>query len=465
MSSPEPTLRREISALLGVGLPLAVAQGGHALMGVVDSAVVGRAGAVTLAGTGLGLALFMALSVFGMGVMMGLDPLVAQAFGAGDGSRARRLLWQGAWLSLGVSAAVALPALAVPPLLVPLGIEPPVAAEASSYLLWRLPGLPFMMLYVGGRAYLQAAGHLRPMVIAAVAANVVNVPADLLLVFGGASLPGWSGPLRAIPAMGAGGAAIATSLCTLLQAAILLGASRAISGAAAPASRAPDPAELRAAVRVGLPIALHMGAEVGIFALVGFLAGRLGTTAVAAHQIAISLATFTFTIAVGLGNGGSVRVGRAVGARDRAAARRSGLVAFGAGASFMSLCALAFLVAPGAIARLVTSDPDVVAAATPLLRVAAIFQISDGVQAVGAGVLRGAGETRFTFAANMVGHWALGVPAAVLLGIVLGGGVTGLWWGFCIGLTVVGASLLWRFLRLSSREIVPIAEREGIPAG
>jgi len=431
-----------------------------ALMGVVDSAVLGRAGAVPLAGTGLGNALFLALSIFGTGVMMGLDPLLAQAAGAGESVRARRLLWQGTWLSLGVSAAISLPTLAVPPLLVPLGIEPPVASEAGRYLLWRLPGLPFFLLYVSARAYLQAGGHVRAIVVAAVVANVVNVPADLLLVFGGASLPAWTGPLRSVPAMGAAGAAIATSLCSALQAAILAWSAGAVPfDRPIPGLRRPDHAELRAAVRVGVPIGLHMGAEVGIFALVGFLAGRLGAVQLAAHQIAIAVATLTFTIAVGVGSGGSVRVGWAVGARDREGARRSGLVAFGAGAAFMSLCALAFLVIPGPIARLLTDDPDVIAVAVPLLRVAALFQISDGIQAVGAGVLRGAGETRFTFAANMVGHWALGVPAAVLIGIVLGGGVTGLWWGFCIGLTVVAASLLWRFLKVSAREIVPLSER------
>jgi MATE family multidrug resistance protein len=431
-----------------------------ALMGVVDSAVLGRAGPVPLAGTGLGNALFLALSIFGMGVMMGLDPLLAQASGAGESARARRLLWQGTWLSLGVSGGIALPTLAVPPLLVPLGIEPPVAAEAGRYLLWRLPGLPFALLYVSARAYLQAGGHVRPIAMAAVLANLANVPLDLLLVFGGSTLPGWAGPLRSVPAMGAAGAALATSLCSALQAGTLAWATRAAgSERATPGLRRPDPAELRAAVRVGLPIGLHLGAEVGIFSLVGFLAGRLGAVPLAAHLIAIAGATLTFTVAVGVGSGGSVRVGWAVGARDRAGARRSGLVAFGAAAAFMSLCALALLFFPRPIARLLTDDPDVLAAAVPLLRVAALFQISDGIQAVGAGVLRGAGETRFTFAANMAGHWAFGAPAAILFGIVLGGGVTGLWWGFLVGLTAVAASLLWRFLRISRREIVPLADR------
>jgi MATE family multidrug resistance protein len=428
-------------------------------MGVVDTAVVGRAGALPLAGTGLGNALFMALAVLGMGVMHGLDPLVSQALGAGDGARARRVLWQGVWLAALLSAALALPFALVPSALVPLGIEAGVAREAGRYLLWRLPGLPFFLAFFAGRAYLQGLGSARPMVIATILANLANVPVDVLFVFGGAALPAWAWPLTAVPAMGAGGAAMATSLVSILQAGILARAVAAVPlPGARPVPRRPDARELRAALRVGLPVGLHMGAEVGIFALVGFLAARLGALPLAAHQLAISVASLTFTVAIGFGNAGSVRVGWAVGARDREGARCAGLAAFGAGAAFMSLSALVFFLFPGAIARAMSDDPGVVAAAAPLLRVAAVFQISDGIQGVGAGVLRGAGETRFTFLANVVGHWALGFPAAILLGFTAGGGVTGLWWGFVLGLSAVAAALFARFLRVSSREIAPLAE-------
>jgi MATE family multidrug resistance protein len=464
--TPSPThpIRQEISALTRLAIPLAIAQGGQALMGVVDAAVVGRLGAIPLAGVGLGNALQLGVSILGIGVMMGLDPLFAQAIGAGDRLRARRLLWQGIWMSVAVAAVLSLPLLLAPLALEPLGIEHAVAAEAGPYVLWRTPALVFLFVYGVSRGYLQASNVTRPIVVATVVANVVNLPLDVLLVFGGAGLPAWTGPLRLVPAMSAAGAAIATSVCTLLQAALLL---VAVSRTGLPADkesvrpepvegRRPNASELRVAFRVGLPIGLHLAAEVGIFALVGFLAGRLGAVPLAAHQVAIAIASLTFTVAVGFGNGGSVRVGWAVGARDRVAARRSGLVAFGAGAAFMTGCGLVFMAFPGAIARLLTDDPAVLATATPLLRVAALFQISDGIQGVGAGVLRGAGETRFTFAANVLGHWALGFPAAVLLGLVFDGGVVGLWWGFWIGLTTVAVALLWRFLRVSEREIVPL---------
>ena len=418
-----PRLFGELRELLQLAVPIAGAQAGIALMGVVDTAVVGRLGAAALGAVGLANGIFFAVAVIGIGTVMGLDPLIAQAFGAQDRPRTRVLVWQGAWLSMIVSAVLAVPLAFAPGLIDLAGIEPEVARGAKQFLWARLPGLFPLLLFVGLRAYLQAAAVVRPLLVATVFANVANFLLDLLLVFGGASLPAWSGPLRYVPAMGPAGSGLATTLCSVLQAGVLLAAAAALRDPIAP-PRSPDRRDLRAAARIGIPVGLQMGAEVGVFALVGVLAGRLGQMSIAAHQVAISLASFTFCAAVGVGNAASVRVGWAIGARDSRAARRSGLTAFAAGAS--------------------------------------VFQISDGVQAVGAGVLRGAGDTRFAFLANLVGHYAVGLPVAVALGLLWGHGVIGLWWGLCAGLTAVAVALLSRFLRLSSREIAPL-ERHPIP--
>lgn len=452
--------RAELRALVRLALPLSIAASGQALMGVVATAVVGRAGAVAMAGAGLGNSIFFAVSVLGMGLMHGVDPLVSQALGADDPTRARRFLWQGIWLAGATSLVLAVPLALAPLALVHLGIPPEVAAQAGRYMHLRLPGLPLFLLYFVARAYLQGHGIARPMVVAVILANALNLPAVAILVFGGGALPAWAGPLRLVPPMGAGGAALATTLCMLVQSAVLVAAiSRVPFPRGAGGHRRFARAEVWAAFRVGAPIALHMGTEVGFFALVAFLAGRLGAGAMAAHQLALSLASLTFTFAVGFGEAGSVRVGWAVGARDRGGARRAGLAAFAGGVGFMSISALTFLLFPAALARLMTDDARVIATAVPLLRIAALFQLSDGLQGVGAGVLRGAGETRFTFLANVVGHWLVGLPATLLLGLALGHGVTGLWGGFCFGLTTVGVALLARFLRVSSREIVPLADR------
>jgi MATE family multidrug resistance protein len=310
-----------------------------------------------------------------------------------------------------------------------------------------------MLAFAALRSYLQAAQRVRALVVATLLANLANLILDILLVFG----------LYGLPALGAGGSALATSICSLVQFAVLALAVRPTAGlrrsrgAERPHSVArPVAADLRKALSVGLPVGLQMGAEVGVFALVGLLAGRLGAESLAAHQVAIALASFTFCAAVGVGMAGTVRVGRAVGAGDTLAARRSGLIAFAGGAGIMSLAALAFWIAPAPIARILSDRPEVIAASVPLLGVCAVFQLSDGIQGVGAGVLRGVGDTRFPFVANLVGHYLVGLPVAVLLGIHLGHGVVGLWWGLCAGLTAVAVALLARFLRLSSREIRPL---------
>jgi MATE family multidrug resistance protein len=220
---------------------------------------------------------------------------------------------------------------------------------------------------------------------------------------------------------------------------------------------------LKSALRVGLPVGLQLGAETGIFALAGLLAGRLGAIELAAHQVALSLASFTFCFALGIGNAAAVRVGWSVGARDHRAVRRRGFCALGAGAALMSLSGLAFLLIPRQVASLLSNRPEVLTATVPLLAVAAFFQIADGIQAVGAGVLRGLGDTRFAFLANLVGHYAIGLPIALICGFLLERGVLGIWWGLSAGLFSVAAALLARFARIAGRSFDTI-DMSGIAA-
>ena len=457
--SPVPQRwRDELRILFHLALPLALAQAGQALLGLVDTAVVGRAGAVQLAGAALGNAVVFTVCIVGIGVLMGADPLISQALGARDPVRARRLYWQSLRVAAAASAVLVLPMLALAYLLEPFGIAPDVAQVARGFVWWRVPGVAAFLVFYAQRGYAQAVGAARALVWATVLANVVNLFGDLLLVFGGAGLPAWTGPLRWIPAMGAGGSALATSLVQISEVLFLAWVIRQVSLPQRPADlhrRLPE--DERRILRVGVPIGLHFGAEVGVFALAGFLAGRLGAESLAAHQIALTFSSVTFTFALGIGNAGSVRVGLAVGARDMHGARRAGLLAFAAGAAFMSCAALTYLLIPGPIVGMMTNSAAIAALAVPLFTVAAVFQISDGVQGVGAGVLRGAGDTRFTFTANVVGHYLIGLPLALLLGFHLRWGVVGIWWGLAAGLTAVAVALVWRFLRVSGREIVPLA--------
>lgn len=451
---PGPAVR-EFRSLFRLAAPLAAAQAGVPLMGLVDVAVLGRLGAREIAGSGLGNAVFFAFSILGMGLVMGVDPLISQAIGAGDRLRARRVMWQGLWLSVCVAGGLTLLLLAATFALPLVGSKPELIEPATAYLLVRITSVvPFLAFFVV-RSYLQAQGITRPLLTAMVAANIVNVFADILFVFGGRVLPEWAGPLRQMPALGVAGAALATVVCTVLQLAIVVAAVLKIKLPERVDHRW-DSVEIMRAARVGLPLGLQMGAEVGIFALVGVLASRLGTLHLAAHQLVIGLASFTFTVALGVAAAGSVRVGIGVGARDAAATRIAGRVAFAAAVGVMGLSALAFALFPRAIARLVTDQENVIAASLPLMLVAAVFQLSDGVQAVGAGVLRGAGDTKYAFYANIAGHWFVGLPVALLLGFKAGMGIVGLWWGLCAGLTVVAVLLFIRFEKLSKTAIRPL---------
>ncbi|HVE84015.1 MAG TPA: MATE family efflux transporter, partial [Myxococcales bacterium] len=265
--------------MLKLAAPIAISQAGVAMMGLVDTAVVGRAGAVPLAAVGLANAINIGATIFGIGVLIGLDGLIAQSLGAGKPVRARELYWQGVWLSMVLGAALLVPLVVSALLLERVGIQPAVAAEARRYLFWRAPSIFPTFVYIAARSYLQAAKRTRELLLATVVANVVNLFADIWLVFGGAG----------VPPLGATGAAIATTTCSLLQVGI---ACRGVVAVRVPERprRSWSPPDVRAIAHLGIPVGAHYLAEVWVFVLAGILAGRMGAINMGAHQIAITIA-------------------------------------------------------------------------------------------------------------------------------------------------------------------------------
>lgn len=444
-------LRTELRQLLRLAGPLAAAQAGSQVMSLVDLAVLGRLGARELGAAGLGNAVFFAVSVLGMGIVFGVDPMISHALGGSDAVRARHVMWQGFWLAGGVTIVLTIPLLAAPALFPLFGVTPDLQDLATRFLLVRTAGLPPLLLFLVARAYLQAQHITRPMLLAMLAANVWNFLSDIILVFG----------LGPIPPMGVAGAALSTDLGSVLQLVIVAATVRSIRLPPhdAGALHHANAAEIRQALRVGLPAGLQMMAELGIFALVGLLAGHLGALDLAAHQVVLGFASLTFTVAIGVAAAASVRVGLAVGARDRVATRTAGFAAIIGGTCWMFVGACVFATFPGAVARVLTDQPEVIAAAIPLLTVAAVFQLSDGIQAVSAGALRGAGDTKYSLVANLIGHWLIGLPVALYLGFHRNMGIVGLWWGLCAGLTATAILLVTRFDRISRRDIAPITAR------
>jgi multidrug resistance protein, MATE family len=455
MNVPASTPRGELRALLRLSVPLTAGHVGNQVMGLVDTAMVGRLGKAALGGVGIGNGLFFVVTIVAMGCIFGMDAPVSQALGAREPARARRTFWQA--LRVGVIAGVpTLLVLALLPLvLVPVGVDAEIAADARRYVWARLPGLLPFLFFVACRSYLQALHITRPIVIASVLANVLNVIGNSLLIFGDGALHYVGLPGVGLPALGVVGAAISTSIAQLAMLLVLVKAVRS-SGDDLPAGRAhrqADPGMIRTIFRLGLPLGLQMLAEVGVFVTCNVLAGRMSKDASAGYQLAITLASFTFMFALGIGAATGVRVGQAVGRSDTPGARRAGFMGLRVIVGIMAVPALLFLVIPELLAQLFTNDPTVVAAAVPLLRIAAVFQLSDGVQGVAAGALRGAGDPEIALWANVVGHWAVGLPVALILAHGVGIGAPGLWWGLSVGLTVVAIWLSWRFAKLSSRPI------------
>ena len=433
------TMLDEAKELMKLGWPLALAQAGQALFGVVDTAIVGRVGAQAQGAVGLGNAFFIGFSVLGMGLMMALDPLVSQAIGAGNPGRARTLYWQGVWLALLSSAVLAIP-IFVSPLVLPLfGVEKTLAHETWVYAAWRLPQLPAMLLFIVSRCWLQSVGRSHVLFIATLIANVINFALCWWFVLD--------------LGFGVAGAAVATVVSSLVQ----LGCVVFFFGPAPEGTRRePDREAIKKTFRVGVPIGLQLFLEVGVFSAAGVIAGTMNEASVAAHQIAITWASFTFCLAVGIGAAAAVRVGWAIGAGDTPSARRSGLAAIVLGIIIMSSSALFFFSFPLLPARVMSDREDVLTAVVALFAVCAVFQVFDGIQAVAAGALRGAGDTRFAFWINLVGHYGVGLPISILLGVKLELGVTGLWWGLCAGLVAVALGLLARFVVLTQKDVAAL---------
>lgn len=434
-------MRRELTALGRLAGPILITQLGGMLLGLVDTAVVGRVSESALGAVGLGSSIYFTISVLGFGWMLALDPLIAQAVGAGEPNRARRLFWQGIWVALAGTLPLSVLVVVVGTQSSHLGIPPDVAAQVGPYLMARAIGiLPFLLL-AASRSFLQAHEVTRPLVVGVIVANAVNLPLSWALVFGELGLP----------RLGAEGAGWASTVATVLQLLVaVVWVRRLWSG---PAWFRPAAVEVRKVLRLGTPIGLQLVAEVGSFAVVSFLMGNLGTLALGAHSVTLTCISVSFQTAVALGSAASVRVGHAVGRGDSRGARRSGFVALGVGACTMLIGAALFVTVPRSLARLLTDEVAVIEATVPLFAIASCFQITDGLQAVAAGALRGAGDTRWPLLANLFGHYAVGVPLGAGLAFGLGWGASGLWWGLSAGLTAVAIGLMARFSVLTRSSI------------
>jgi MATE family multidrug resistance protein len=451
------TLRAEFRPTLRLAIPLVLAELGWMSMAIVDTMMVGRLpnSAVAISAVSLGGILVHTLAFFGGGLLVGLDTLVSQAFGAGQREDCHRSLVHGIYLSLALTPLLMAPVWFFDPLLRRAGIAPDILALAVPYSKAMAWGTLPLLLYFGVRRCMQSMNMVRPIAFALITANIINAVGNWLLIYG----------KLGAPAMGAVGSGWSTAWARIYLAAVLVGYllwyDRKHRTRLLRTPIQPDLRRIRRLLALGFPAAMQISLEIGVFALVTALIGRLGAVALASHQIALNTVSLTYMVPLGVSSAAAVRVGQAIGRKDSLGARDAGGSAIFYGAAFMTIAGIALLVFPRGIARLFTPDAAIIRSTVYLLAAGAAFQLFDGIQTVATGALRGAGDTRTPMFCHFTAYWIIGLPLGAWLCFSRGWGAFGLWAGLSLALILIGIVLLFAWRR-RVRHLILAAEAESI---
>jgi MATE family multidrug resistance protein len=447
------TLRSELPPTLRLALPLVLAELGWMSMAIVDTMMVGRLpnSATAMGAVGLGSSIFIVLGLFGGGMLLGLDTVVSQAFGAGKREDCHRSLVNGIYLSAALTPVLAAPIWLLPRLLMSVHVGSEVLRLAVPYTKALVVGLFPLLLYFAVRRCLQAMNMVKPVAIALVTANVINAFGNWILIYGK-----WG-----VPAMGTVGSGWSTAIARTYMAAVLLGyllwfdhrhRTQLLN---TPVDV--DLPRIRRLISLGLPAAMQSTLESGVFATITTLIAKLGAVPLASHQIALNTVSFTYMVPLGISSAAAVRVGQALGRKDRAGAGDAGGTAIFLGGAFMACASLALLIFPRWIARLFTPDEIVIRSTVGLLAAGAAFQLFDGIQTVATGALRGVGDTRTPMFCHFLAYWVIGLPLGAWLCFQRGWGAAGLWSGLSLALILIGIVLwlVWRraVQRLSAPDV------------
>ena len=445
MRSDENPIRKpggELAILVRLALPLVASQVGMMFLGVVETLIVGRAGTAALGAVSLGNVWAHGTMLMATGVVMGADPILTQAYGAGDARTCALTFQRGLVLSVLLGLAVSALWLCTRPVLALFGQAPALIAGASAFVAVQAPTAFGYLVFIIARQYLAGRGVVAPAFWVVLVVNVLNAGLTWWLVFGGS---GFSAPV---------GAGLAGTAMRVLLPGLLLGVifwAGLHRPAWLPWQRASfDWRRIARIAWLGLPIGLHFGLEVWAFQLTTLVAGRLGTLPLAAHAIVFNLASLSFMFPLGISIAAAVRVGNLIGAGDTKGAERAARLSLLLGMGVMSLFAAAFFFLRWQLPRLYGAEPAVVELCAQVLPIAAAFQLLDGIQAVSSGILRGLGRTKPAAFFNFGGYYLLALPLAYGLALRGGRGLVGLWWGLAAGLLCVATGLLTLVLRKSA---------------
>lgn len=440
-----PTFKDHFSKTFTLAYPVMLSQLGQVLVGVADSMMVGRLGAETLAAASLANSIFFVVLMFGIGVSMAITPLVAMADGKNKPGRIGRLFSHGFVINTVTSLVLFLLILLASPLLYHLNQPIEVVVLAIPYLAIITFSLVPFMFFQTIKQFAEGLSQTKQAMYVTLVCNAVNIFLNWVLIYGNLGAP----------AMGLNGAGWATLISRILMGVVMWyyvrNSSRYKNFTLKFRLSKLNFPMLSRMLKIGIPTGFQFIFEVGAFSAAAIMMGWIGVTALAAHQIAINLASVSYMMASGISTAAMVRVGNQLGKKDIVSLRGAGFTAFIMVALFMSISAVCFIAFRYFLPSLYIDELDVIQVSASLLIIAGIFQLSDGIQVVGLGALRGMSDVKIPTLVTLVAYWVLGLPLGYFFGFVLGMKEVGIWYGLLIGLTSTGIMLLYRFHILSNK--------------
>jgi MATE family multidrug resistance protein len=437
--------RRDIRETLLLAYPIVFSQLGHVLVGIVDTAIVGQIGTVEQAAVGLANSLHFLVLVFGVGISFGVTPLVAAADGANDTSQNTSLLKHSLVVNGITGIALFLLLFACSPVLRLLDQPTEVVDIAIPFLNVLMLGMIPLCIFSGLKQFAEGLSFTRVAMYISVGSNLLNVLLNYLLVFG----------YCGFPEMGVMGSCWASFIARLLMAVAMFiyiyYGTHFIKYRAGFKLKAISKNIVLKILTIGIPSGLQWFFEIGTFSFAIIMMGWISSQAQAAHQIGVSLASFTYMAASGLAGATSVRVGNQFGIKNRAGIRSAAFTGMGIVLIAMTLSAVLFMLFRNHLPYLFTTASDVIPIASSLLIIAAFFQLSDGLQAVELGMLRGMQDVKIPTITTLIAYWGIGLPMCYVFGFVFHLGAIGIWYGLALGLTLSAILLFMRFNYISKK--------------
>ena len=437
---------KEIKTTFLLAYPVMLSQLGQVGVGVADSMMVGRLGALELAASSLANSIFFVVLMFGIGISMGLTPLVSKAYGKGKSNQISRLFSNSLFINFLTSLVLFGLILLFSQNLSILNQTEEVEVLALPFLLIITASLIPLMVFQTFKQFVEGLSQTKQAMFITIAANLVNVFLNWLLIWGH-----WG-----FPELGFLGAAWATLISRVLMM-VLMGTyvltSKRYNDFKIQIFRfKPNWTLCQRILKIGIPTGFQFIFEVSAFSAAAIMMGWISVNALAGHQIALNLASISYMMATGVATAGMIRVSHYIGKEDYVGMKEVGRVVFGMVSAFMFVCALLFFAFRFYLPTLYIDDPEVISLAASLLILAGFFQISDGIQVVGLGVLRGMEDVKVPTLVTFFAYWALGLPLGYLLAFKFAFGESGIWIGLLIGLTITAALLFYRFEQLSKKK-------------